>query len=79
VQKNSIEISVTDTGPGIPEEYREHIFERFSRVPGTQGRSKGFGLGLWFCRQVVEAHGGRIWAEPGHGNKGARFVFTLPV
>ena len=72
------EVSVTDTGSGIPLEYREHIFDRFSRVPGAQGRRRGFGLGLYFCRQVVQAHGGLIWMESGPQDVGSRFVFTLP-
>jgi signal transduction histidine kinase len=74
-----IDVSVTDTGPGIPAEYRETIFERFAQVPGIAGRRKGFGLGLYFCRQVVQAHGGRIWMEPGPDQIGSRFVFTLPL
>lgn len=79
LRDGEIELSVTDTGPGVPAEYRESIFERFIRVPGVTGRRKGFGLGLYFCRQVVKAHGGRIWVEPGPGGVGSRFVFTLPV
>jgi signal transduction histidine kinase len=75
---DEIEVSVTDTGPGVPAEHREIIFERFTRVPGIEGRRQGFGLGLYFCRQVIEAHGGRIWVEPGPGGVGSRFVFTLP-
>jgi signal transduction histidine kinase len=75
---DEIQVSVTDTGPGVPEGHRELIFERFTRVPGVEGRRQGFGLGLYFCRQVVEAHGGRIWVEPGPGGVGSRFVFTLP-
>lgn len=71
-------VSVTDTGPGIPEEEREHIFERFARLARDRGRRRGFGLGLAFCRLAVEAHGGRIWVEPGPGGGGSRFVFTLP-
>jgi signal transduction histidine kinase len=72
------EVSVTDTGSGIPVEYREHIFDRFSQVPGAQGRRRGFGLGLYFCRQVVQAHGGQIWMESGPHDIGSRFFFTLP-
>ncbi len=73
-----IAVSVTDTGPGVPAEHREHIFERFTRVPGVQGRKRGYGLGLYSCRQVVQAHGGRIWVESGPGEVGSRFVFVLP-
>ncbi|RMF32740.1 MAG: GAF domain-containing protein [Chloroflexi bacterium] len=68
-------LSVADTGPGIPPEYREKIFERFIQVGG---RRRGAGLGLTFCRLVVEAHGGRIWVEPALP-KGSIFRFTLPI
>jgi len=74
-----VEVSVTDTGPGVPRQHRELIFERFVRVPGVAGRRHGFGLGLYYCRQVIRAHGGRIWVEPGPRSSGSRFVFTLPV
>jgi signal transduction histidine kinase len=74
-----VEVSVADTGPGVPAEYRESIFERFVRVPGVEGRRKGFGLGLYSCRQVIQAHGGRIWVEPGADGVGSRFIFTLPL
>jgi signal transduction histidine kinase len=79
VVDSTVEVSVTDTGPGVPPDYRESIFERFVRVPGVVGRRKGFGLGLYFCYQVVAAHGGRIWVEPGPGGVGSRFAFTLPL
>jgi signal transduction histidine kinase len=75
--EEQVAVSITDTGPGVPLEYREVIFERFTRVPGVQGRKQGFGLGLYFCRQVIEAHGGQIWVEPGPKEVGSRFVFTL--
>jgi len=74
-----IKVSVTDTGPGVPSEYRDVIFERFTRVPQAKSRRKGFGLGLHFCKQVAEAHGGRIWVEPGPNDQGSRFAFTLPL
>jgi len=73
-----VQVSVTDTGPGVPAEHRNTIFERSVRLPGTRARRQGMGLGLYFCRQVVQAHGGRIWVEPGPENVGSRFVFTLP-
>jgi signal transduction histidine kinase len=73
-----IRVSVTDTGPGVPEEHRKLIFERFSRVPSTRGRKQGFGLGLAYCRQVIEAHSGRIWVEDNPSGEGSRFIFTLP-
>lgn len=71
----SIRFDVTDGGPGVPAEYRATIFERFVRVPETQG---GAGLGLSIAKEVVEAHGGLIGVEDGPEG-GARFWFTVPV
>jgi signal transduction histidine kinase len=72
-----LKVSVTDTGPGVPEEFREEVFSRFVQAPGTLGKRRGAGLGLAFCRAAVEAHGGKIWIEDADGEGGARFVFTL--
>jgi signal transduction histidine kinase len=74
----SLEIRVRDEGPGIPEEYRDSVFERFTQVPGTAGKRRGTGLGLAFAKLAVEAHGGTIWAcdaEP----EGACFRMRLPL
>jgi two-component system, NtrC family, sensor histidine kinase KinB len=71
----SVRFEVKDTGPGIPPEYHERIFERFFRVPGSP--SGGVGLGLYLAREVVEAHGGRIGVESAPG-LGSRFWFTVP-
>jgi len=71
-----VQICVHDTGPGVPAEYADKLFERFSQVPGQIGRRRGLGLGLAFCKLAVEAQGGRIWVEsPPQG--GSKFVFTL--
>ena len=71
--------TVTDHGPGIPEQELERIFDRMYRVEQQSGPSaKGLGLGLPICKALVEAHGGRIWAESQLG-EGSRFVFTLPL
>lgn len=69
---------VEDNGPGIPAEKREQIFHKFARLDEQSENTKGIGLGLTFCRLVVEGHGGKIWVEsqPGFGS---RFIFTLPV
>jgi signal transduction histidine kinase len=73
-----IRCGVRDTGTGIPAEYHERIFERFTQGPGKVNRRRGTGLGLTFCRLMVEAHGGRIWVESQTG-QGSTFYFTLPL
>ncbi len=77
-EENMVALSVSDTGPGIPEDYREKIFERFSQIPGQSGRRRGSGLGLTFCRLAIEAHGGQIWADS-RPEGGSVFTLTLPV
>lgn len=71
-------VAVEDGGPGIPPEQRQRVFDRFVQLDGGQRGSRGFGLGLAYCRSAVNAHGGRIWVEEGREG-GARFVFTLPL
>lgn len=75
VKLDEIEISVADNGPGIPEEKRAQIFERFSQL-GTNDR-RGLGLGLFISKWIVEAHKGRIWVSSDVG-KGSTFSFSLP-
>jgi signal transduction histidine kinase len=70
-------VGVSDTGPGIPPEEQHRLFEKF-QVTSTTGRRVGTGLGLPFCKLIVEAHEGRIWAESKVG-EGSTFVMTLPV
>jgi len=72
-------ISINDTGPGIPPQHRERIFERFVQVEGERLKRRGFGLGLLFCKLAIEAHKGRIWVEDGENQIGTQFVFTLPI
>jgi signal transduction histidine kinase len=74
------EVSVEDTGPGIPPEHLPLVFERFYRVDPSRARDGGggTGIGLAIARSVIEAHGGRIWAE-NREDGGARFKFLLPV
>jgi len=73
-------IGVTDQGSGVPEGERQRIFDRFSRLDSRYVRErKGAGLGLYICKAIVEAHGGRIWVEAAAGtHNGSRFCFTLP-
>ncbi len=73
---DTIQLSISDTGPGIPPEDLPRIFERFYKVDRARGKG-GTGLGLAIARHVVEAHGGRIWAESQLG-KGTTFYFTIP-
>jgi PAS domain S-box-containing protein len=68
--------AVSDTGPGIPVEYQQRIFDRFARIPDRH--VQGTGIGLTFCKLAVESHGGRIWVESRPG-EGATFKFTLPL
>ena len=71
--------SVADTGPGIPEDQQQRIFEEFQQVDSSSTRKKGgTGLGLAIAKRIVELHGGRIWVESTVG-KGSTFSFSLPV
>lgn len=80
LQPGTLQVTVSDSGPGIPAQDLPHLFERFYRSAANQGNSqrKGYGLGLAISREIVRAHGGEIWAtsEQGHGTT---FVFTLPT
>ena len=76
-----VAVSVADRGRGIPAELLPELFRKFSRASGetTASGVDGSGLGLAICRGIVEAHGGRIWAESDGPGLGARFTFTLPA
>ncbi len=80
--RHLVQIDVIDSGPGIPAADRDRLFDRFVQLKTENGSSKkprrGVGLGLTFCRLVVEAHGGRIWVED-NPDGGSVFVFTLPT
>jgi two-component system sensor histidine kinase KdpD len=71
----TLELVVSDAGPGIPEALRERVFEKFFRSPRGDG---GVGLGLAICDAIARTHGGRIWAEPSPGG-GASFRLSLPL
>ena len=76
--QETVTISIKDKGVGIPEENLETIFDKFSTVPsGRDGQTEGTGLGLAICKAIVEAHGGRIWAESVKGVS-STFYFILP-
>ena len=76
---DQITVQVRDRGRGIPDEKMPHLFKKFSRVHDDAGRDlTGTGLGLAICKGIVEAHGGRIWAESRGDGRGTVFTFTLP-
>jgi signal transduction histidine kinase len=78
VKENTVEVSVEDTGRGVPKEHQQLVFERFHQVfPGDAKEKGGTGLGLAICKAIVEAHGGSIGVESEPPN-GSRFWFVLP-
>ncbi|HET6569105.1 MAG TPA: ATP-binding protein, partial [Rhodothermales bacterium] len=76
-EEDRIHVAVSDTGSGIPRESLEIIFDKFVQVKGTMAPGSA-GLGLSIAKTVIEAHGGRIWAESELGN-GSTFHFTVPL
>jgi signal transduction histidine kinase len=76
-QDGVVEIAIADTGPGIPQEDQQAIFQEFEQSPSSKG-SEGTGLGLPLSRKLVELHGGRLWLESEAG-RGSTFRFTLPL
>jgi len=78
-EARALRVEVADTGPGVPKEAIERLFGKFYQAPGSRGSAigpKGTGLGLYIVRNIIEAHGGRAYAE---SNGGGRFGFELPV
>jgi len=71
---NRIFIRIKDSGPGIDEQILPRLFDKF-----ITGSPSGTGLGLYICKNIIEAHGGTIWAENSDESKGAAFTFTLPM
>jgi len=71
---NRIFVRIKDSGPGIDRDILPRLFDKF-----VTGSPSGTGLGLYICRNIIEAHGGNIWAENNNENKGATFTFTLPM
>lgn len=80
LQPGTLQVTVSDSGAGIPAHDLPHLFERFYRSTANQETSgrKGYGLGLAISREIVRAHGGEIWATSEEG-QGTTFVFTLPT
>jgi signal transduction histidine kinase len=77
LQPNSVKISVSDTGSGVPPEYHLEIFDDFFRLPGNE-KSEGMGLGLAIARRLVLGMGGKIWVESEAG-AGCKFSFIVPM
>ena len=75
-QPNSVKVSVSDTGPGIPAEFHFEVFDDFFRLPGSESQ-EGMGLGLAIARRLVTAMGGKIWVESDPGG-GCKFSFLIP-
>jgi signal transduction histidine kinase len=77
--QESVQVSVSNTGPGIPPEEKEKIFDKFYQIAEVGGtKPKGTGLGLAICKALVELHGGRTWVES-ELQRGSTFYFTLPA
>ena len=77
--KNGISVSITDNGKGIKKEQQRLIFDKFYRIPtGSVHDVKGFGLGLYYVKQIINQHGGKISVES-EINKGSKFTFWLPA
>ena len=75
----NVQVQVSDSGVGISPSALPHIFDRFFQAPTPgSGETKGFGLGLAICREIIEQHGGKIWAESEPG-MGSTFTFTVPI
>lgn len=77
-----IQMTVEDDGPGIPNDLRERVFDKFFRATrdgDTRRQPTGTGMGLAIAKGIVEAHEGKIWIESGAGGRGTRVVFTLPT
>jgi two-component system, OmpR family, clock-associated histidine kinase SasA len=72
-----VQVSVCDTGPGVPEELQDSIFEERVRLERDKGQT-GYGLGLSLCRKVIRAHHGHLWVDSVSG-EGSCFHFTLPI
>ena len=73
-EDNYLLVAITDTGPGIDDSVKPNLFTKFA----TSSHS-GTGLGLYICKSIVEAHGGRIWAENNGDKNGATFSFKIPI
>jgi signal transduction histidine kinase len=78
-KKNNLEFSVEDSGIGIPEDQQERLFSKFFRASNAvRTETEGSGLGLFICKNIIDAHNGEVWFESEQG-KGSKFYFSLPI
>ena len=78
-ENDGFHIEVIDTGPGIPAEEREKVFDKFRQLGSVQTRQQGgTGLGLSIASGIVEAHGGKLWVDTGENGHGCNFQFFIP-
>jgi signal transduction histidine kinase len=68
-----VRVAISDSGPGLPVADRDRLFDAFYTTKGS-----GLGMGLSICRSIIDAHGGRLWAEPNQPH-GATFCMMLPI
>ncbi|MCA9884676.1 MAG: GAF domain-containing protein [Anaerolineae bacterium] len=73
-----LQVDIIDQGPGVPDNYKDRLFDQFVQIEGQHGKRRGVGLGLTFCKLAVQAQGGRIWISD-NPDGGGIFSFTLPV
>ena len=79
-QRDGFHVEVIDTGPGIPLEEREKVFDKFRQLGSVQTRQQGgSGLGLSIASGIVEAHGGKLWVDTGEDGQGSNFQFFIPI
>ncbi|MGJ3239584.1 MAG: GAF domain-containing protein [Anaerolineae bacterium] len=74
-----VRVEVVDNGPGIPDDYKQRLFDRYVQIEGRKTVRRGVGLGLTFCKLVTEAHGGDIWVADSNSDHGSVFKATLPI
>ena len=77
-EESGVSVHVLDNGAGVPPEHADHLFDLYYRAPGAADRAPGAGIGLFVCRHIVHALGGRIWARS-RPEGGAEFGFELPI
>ena len=76
--EDDAQVTVKDSGPGVPRHVQQHIFDKYRQAEISSGNRMSVGLGLAFCRLIVEAHGGRIWVSSAP-SQGSAFTFALPL